>query len=179
MIRLFVGVSLPPTVRDRLCSLMTGVDDIRWLRDDQLHITLRFIGDVEEPVAAEIATGLEVVRATAFPIRMDGVGIFGLRRRTKILWAKVAPAAPIEGLHDRVAGALHRIGIEGDGRRFTPHVTLSRIKKRAPGLEHFLEANAAFATPPFEVAEFHLYSSHLSQSGALYRIEQSYPLETP
>ena len=177
MIRLFVAIPLPETVRDRLAGLAGGVRGARWNPPENMHLTLRFIGEVVEPDFADIAGLLSTIEAPAFPLRLQGVGQFGDRRRVRVLWAGVARSAALHALRDRIENLLQRTGIAPEGRRYNPHVTLARLKGTAPArVGPFLAAHGGFETPEFRAERFILYSSHLGQAGAIHTAEAEYPL---
>jgi 2'-5' RNA ligase len=145
------------------------VRQARWVTDENLHLTLRFIGEVEEPQVEEIEMALRSVRCEAFSLSLDGVGRFKTGRRIRSLWAGVAPNEALSTLQERVDGALRRAGLPPDGRRFTPHVTLARLKSGTPErVGTWMENNAAFWTAPFPVDAFVLFESYRSHTGAIY-----------
>ncbi len=177
MIRLFVAIPLPADVRERLGLLSVGIPGAKWVEPANLHLTLRFIGEVEEPVAAEIATVLEGVEAAPFGIELDGMGDFGSGKRLRALWAGVARNEALEHLQARIESALVRLGLEPERRRFTPHVTLARLKGApAARARRFIAENGAFRAGPFPVAGFTLYSSFLSRNGAIHDPVAEFPL---
>jgi 2'-5' RNA ligase len=178
MIRLFVAIPLPETQRERLRSLCHGVRDARWVAPENLHLTLRFIGEVVEPVAEDIATALDDVRGAAFPLRLHGVGHFETGRKVRTLWAGVDRSAVLALLQERVESAVRRAGVAPDSRRFTAHVTLARLRPSPPHrVGNWVEANAMFSGAPFTVDRFVLYESFLSHSGAIHSPLEVYPLE--
>ena len=169
MIRLFVALDVPASHRQRLLGLCHGVRDARWVPEANLHLTLRFIGEVEEPQAEEIVTALGSVEAEAFSVTLDGVGHFKTGRRIRSLWAGVAPCEALLILQERVDATLRRAGIPTDGRRFTPHITLARLKGGTPERTGpWLEINSLFRTEPFTVNSFTLFESHLGHNGSIY-----------
>jgi 2'-5' RNA ligase len=176
MIRLFVAIPLPETVRDQLAGLCAGVRGARWNPPENMHLTLRFIGEVEEPSFADIAGVLSMIEARAFPLRFRGVGQFGDRRRARVLWAGVAGSEPLRALRGRIEGLLQRAGIAPEGRRYSPHVTLARLKATRPAhVAPFLAAHGGFESTAFQADRFILYSSHLGQAGAIHTAEAEYP----
>ena len=181
MIRLFVALQLAPEARKRLLSVCRGLPGVRWQRDDQLHLTLRFIGEVEEPAIDDIKSVLGAVRATPFSYDITAMGLFGTLAKPRILWAGVAPKAPFLALHERIEQALVGCGLAPDGRRFSPHITLARFGRggevRARRLGAFIAAHDPLFIPGQAAEGFALYASFLSPSGAHYRIEESYPLQ--
>ncbi|MGE0254434.1 MAG: RNA 2',3'-cyclic phosphodiesterase [Alphaproteobacteria bacterium] len=178
MIRLFVGLALPDALRDTLAMLHTPIAGARWVPRENLHLTLHFIGEVDPRAADEIDIALGHVDAAAFELTLEGVGQFASRRRVRALWAGVARNEALERLQARVETACRRLGHGGDGRRFTPHVTLARCPdlpemRVAP----FFAAHGGFAAAPVEIDAFALFSSTLGSDGPVYRSEASYPLE--
>jgi len=174
MIRLFVGLELPPSVKMALGMLRGEVDGARWLREDQLHLTLRFIGEVSPEAAEDVHEALHEVDFTPFEVALKGLGVFGKLRQPRAVWAGVADPEPLQGLHDRIETALARAGFSGRDRRYIPHVTLARFKTRSRRLEAFLAEHQDFAAPAFQAEHFTLFRSHLSRHGASYEIEERY-----
>jgi 2'-5' RNA ligase len=178
MIRLFVGVDLPDEIRRALQSLNGGVPGARWIPPENYHVTLRFIGEVDEGSAEDIDDALSTVRARAFVAELRGVGAFGKGRQLHSLWVGVAGQAALSALHDKVDRALVRVGVEPDRRKYMPHVTLARLKAaHAARVEAYTATHALFATGPFPVTHFTLYSSLRSSGGSIYRAEAEYPLD--
>lgn len=179
MIRLFVALGLPDDVRRYLTSLQTGIRGARWQRDDQLHLTLKFIGEVDEGTARDLDALLADIQMPAFSIAIDGAGLFGSMEKPRILWAGISPQDQVARLHDKVDMASRRLGLGLEDRKFSPHVTLARItsgRAAAPGVATFLEAHGGLMTPAFPVREFRLYSSHVTEAGSVYRVEARYDL---
>ena len=177
MIRLFVALELPDRVRDRLSGLCNGVPDVRWVEPANMHLTLRFIGEVEEPLLPEIDHALSNVRSSGFSLTLEGVDIFGDRRRARTLWAGVQGCESLKVLQGRIESALVRAGLDAEPRKLHPHVTLARLKgMKVDKLVSYLQANAAFRSEAFPLSEFVLYSSSLGRSGAVYAPEARYPL---
>ena len=176
MHRLFVAIRPPAEVRDRLIDAMDDSSELRWVGDDQLHLTLRFIGEVEGPLADDIALALGRVRADGFDLSLRGVGLFE-RRNGGALWAAVTPKEPVAALAAKVERACVAAGLEPERRVFHPHVSLARWNRRsAPAAQAFLERNRALAAPSFTVDRFILYESRLSRHGAHYEAVAEYPL---
>lgn len=176
--RLFVGVPLPADVRERLAVLAAGVPGARWMRPDNFHLTLRFLGDVDGATADDVAGELSRIRCQEFDIRVRGVGGFGDRRRTRVLWAGIAGSPGLGRLQSKVELALQRAGLEPEHRKFHPHVTLARLKDVPTArLERFLSANGFFETRPFAVDGFTLFESLPSSEGSCYRALAEYELE--
>ena len=176
MHRLFVAIRPPEPIRDLLIDAMDGGADFRWQDDLQLHLTLRFVGEVERPVAEDLADALGRVRAARFELRIKGVGRFD-QRNSGALWAGVEPKAPLAALAAKVERACLGVGLEPERRAFHPHVTLARWKgRRSREAEEFVARRRALASEPFAVDEFILFESRLSRHGAHYEAVGTYPL---
>ncbi|MBT5415957.1 MAG: RNA 2',3'-cyclic phosphodiesterase [Rhodospirillaceae bacterium] len=178
MIRLFVGLELPPALRERLAGLGAGIEGVRWVDEENLHLTLRFIGEVDGGQAEDIAEALDRVRAAPFKITLDGLGTFGSGARLRAVWVGVMPSPPLRALQGKVERAVQRAGLAGEGRRFIPHVTLARLGSGAAKdrLGPFIEYNAAFRSKPVPVTGFTLFESFLSSGGADYQAVERFPL---
>ncbi|MCH8110511.1 MAG: RNA 2',3'-cyclic phosphodiesterase [Proteobacteria bacterium] len=177
MVRLFVAIDLPAQVRARLGGLGAGVPGARWVDPEQIHLTLRFIGEVDGAAFEDVRLALSAVRAPRFEVMLEGVGHFGDRRRVRALWAGVAPGAALNRLAGQIEAALVGAGLEPEGRKFKAHVTLARLRGAPVSrVADFLAGNALFQAGPIAVDRFQLYSSRLSQSGPSYRVEASYEL---
>ncbi len=166
MQRLFVALKPPPAIRAQLIALQSGVEGARWQDDDQLHLTLRFIGEVDRRTAADIADVLEGVHAPHFQIALSGVGTFDKRGSVDALWAGVAPVEPLAALHRKIDHAAVRAGLAPEGRAYCPHISLAR--GRMGSVERFLVDHAALASAPFSITEFGLYESRIGREGAVY-----------
>jgi RNA 2',3'-cyclic 3'-phosphodiesterase len=168
MHRLFVAIRPPEEVRDLLIDAMDDSPALRWVGDEQLHLTLRFIGEVESPVADDIAAALDRVRSSNFQIRISGAGKFE-KRSGGALWAGVEPKTPVVGLAAKVERALQQVGLEPEHRAFSPHITLARWNRRnSEAVEAFLRRNSDLHSDPFDVDRFVLFESKLSRHGPHY-----------
>ena len=136
MRRLFVAIALPDGVRERLAAVQGGLDGARWVDPENLHLTLRFVGEVDEGVAEDLASALAGLRALAFPLELVGIGHFEKRGRPSALWVGVAPNPALDRLYHRVEATARRAGLPLEGRKFMPHITLARCRGdvRIPGL---------------------------------------------
>lgn len=177
MHRLFVAIRLPPTVRALLLDLMGGVAGARWLGDDQLHLTLRFIGEVDRHLARDVDAALSSVHHPRFSIALNGLGAFDRRGEPVTLWAGVAPHEPLRALHKKVDQALVRVGVEPDRRAYMPHITLARLPRGSGPVGSLVESSGGVASPPFAVDQFCLYESRLTPDGPLYELVERYRLE--
>ena len=182
MFRLFIAVALPEPVRARLSMLQHGVPGARWVPPENLHLSLRFLGEVDGGVAHDLDGALGRVRAPAFTLNLDGVDQFGDRRAARVLWAGVVRSDPLQQLHDKVDRAAVAAGLPPDDRKFRPHVTLARLKETRPKaaalprIQQWLAHNNLFSVGPIAVDRFVLYRSHLGQEGARYEALAEYAL---
>ena len=177
MLRLFVGVPLPEDIRDRLAGLCSGLPGARWVPPHNMHVTLRFIGEVDEAVAEDIDAALAAVRHPGFAMAVDGVDCFGSKGRARIVWAGIERCDDLMHLYSKVESTLVRLGLEPEGRKYKPHVTIARLrdtpKKR---LGAFLSGAGPFRTAPFQVTRFTLFRSFLGHTAAHYEALAEYPL---
>ena len=176
MHRLFVAVRPPEPIRDLLIDAMDNSPDFRWQDDGQLHLTLRFIGEVDRHVATDLSDALGRVRAAKFALRIKGVGSFD-QRASGALWAGVEPKEPIAALAAKVERVCQHIGLEPERRAFHPHITLARWRgRRTRELADYLDRRRGLVSEPFDVDRFVLFESRLSRHGAYYEEVASYPL---
>lgn len=175
MHRLFVGIRPPAPVRAQLLDIMGGVPNARWQNDEQLHVTVRFVGQVDGHLAEDLAVALGGVRQAPFDVGIDGVGVFERRGRGTI-WAGVTSHADLAALHKKVDQICRRVGIAPDGRAYHPHLTLARFGREVGPIEPFLQLHAGLNSLPFRVEDIRLYESHLGPEGATYEAVAKYPL---
>lgn len=166
--RLFLAIRPPSAVRDALIDLMEGIDNARWQDDDQLHLTLRYIGEVESPQANDLAEALLSLRFEPFEVVLEGVGHFEDRGTPRALWADVAPNPALLHLQRKVERVCIRSGIEPDHRRYMPHVTLARLNRSSGPIGPFLARNGGKRLGSFGVDSYMLYESHLRPDGSVY-----------
>jgi RNA 2',3'-cyclic 3'-phosphodiesterase len=172
MLRLFTGIDLPPEVKLDLSRLAGGLPGARWIDAGNYHITLRFIGEVNEVLASDIDEALARVTARRFDITLAGIGTFGNRQ----LWVGVERNDALFHLRDKIESALVRLGLEPEGRRFQPHVTLARLKGNDARLEGFIAGNALHRAAPFPVRHFSLIASYQTKAGSIYEDQADYRL---
>jgi RNA 2',3'-cyclic 3'-phosphodiesterase len=177
MQRLFVALAIPDVVAQSLMLIQSGLPGARWQSRAQLHLTLRFIGEVDGRDADAIRDALSAIAVPAFTLQLHGTGEFG-GKRPHALWAGVRPSEPLLHLQKKVESAIRRAGVPADRETYKPHVTVARLSGSVPvgRVMDYLTDHALYASVAFEVDEFLLYSSHLSSDGAIYTPEQSYPL---
>ncbi len=176
MMRLFVAIRPPAEIRHRLGGIMGGVSGARWQEDDQLHLTLRFIGEVDRHQAEDIHAALGGIHHPPFEASVKGIGTFDRQGQAKVIWAGVAPMEPLKALHNKIDQALARVGVAPDRRAFHPHITLARLNRSAGPVQDLLARMSGFATDPFAISGFALYESRLTPDGAVYSVLERYGL---
>jgi len=178
MHRLFVALKPPPPMRDALLGAMGGVAHARWQTAEQLHLTLRFIGEVDRHRAEDIAAALGGVHHPGFALSLARFGQFDRKGRTDALWIGITPDEPVRQLHNKIDRALQRVGIAPDQRAFLPHITIARLGRTAGDVGRFMEL-AVVPQAAAQFNEFCLYESQLGTDGSSYSIIARYPLERP
>jgi 2'-5' RNA ligase len=177
MLRLFVGIGFPPELKLRLSLLCSGIPNARWVDPGNLHLTLRFIGEITEDVAADVDEALARLRARRFSLQLAGTGVFG-GDRPRNLWVGVERNPELVILRDKIEQALTRIGLPPEPRKFAPHVTLARLSN--PPLDQlaaFLAAHVGFRAEPLPVEAFSLIASFPTKAGSVYEDQADYPLQ--
>ncbi|MBB4154737.1 2'-5' RNA ligase [Sphingomonas jinjuensis] len=181
MPRLFVALRPPPPIREGLLDIMDDVPQARWQDDDQLHLTLRFVGDVEPWQGDDLAAALAGIHAPAPTVALAGVGRFEHRGRTDTLWADVTGHDALAHLARKVEQACQRAGLPPEQRAFRPHITVARIARSAgaaPEIDHWLGRHARLASAPFTMPHLILYESVIGRAGATYEAVMRWPLGT-
>jgi RNA 2',3'-cyclic 3'-phosphodiesterase len=176
MLRLFVGIEFPPELKLRLSLLCTGIAGAKWVDPGNFHLTLRFIGDIAEDVAADVDEALSRIKARRFELQLAGTGVFG-GNKPRALWVGVERHPELVRLRDKIEQALVRVGLEPEQRKFAPHVTLARLRDpELDALRHFLAAHAQFRAAPLPVEQFSLIASFPTKAGSVYEDQADYPL---
>ncbi|AMS39867.1 RNA 2',3'-cyclic phosphodiesterase [Aminobacter sp. NyZ550] len=176
MPRLFTALEIPRDAALSLSLLRGGLSGARWIDVENYHLTLRFFGDIEGHVADEIVEALDRVDRPSFQLTLSGVGAFG-QKKPHAVWAGVTPSPEMNALQAEIERISKRLGLPSDPRKFTPHVTLARLRNTSPlDVAHYLSARGNFATVPFRVGRFVLMSSRDSVGGGPYIVEEAWPL---
>ena len=176
MLRLFVGIEFSPELKLRLSLLCTGVAGAKWVDPGNFHLTLRFIGEITEDVAADVDEALARIKARRFELQLAGTGVFG-GNKPRALWVGVERHPELVRLRDKIEQALVRVGLEPEQRKFAPHVTLARLRDpELVQLGHFLGAHAQFRAAPLPVERFSLIASFPTKAGSVYEDQADYPL---
>jgi 2'-5' RNA ligase len=177
MARAFIAIDLSDSATDHLAEIASGLRGAVWVLPDQYHLTLRFLGDLDDPMLENVQHTLHDVQAESFYFDLKGVGHFPLRGTPEVLWAGVTPVESLQRLRNRVESALARAGVSPDGRKFHPHITLGRIKNvAARHIGGFEVVHSLFGVAEVPAQHFHLYTSRLAPEGAEHTMVASYPL---
>jgi RNA 2',3'-cyclic 3'-phosphodiesterase len=176
MPRLFTGLEIPADIGQFLATLRGGLPGARWIDPENYHVTLRFIGDVDDAVAREVASLLGRVRREPFDVRVEDLKSFGGRKPRAVI-ATLGPARALMELQSEHERLMQRVGLEPEGRKFVPHVTLARLRDCSRRqVADYLAVRALLRSPTFRVARFVLFSSRNSIGGGPYVVEAAYPL---
>jgi 2'-5' RNA ligase len=176
MPRLFTALEIPAEAGQSLSMLRGGLPGARWIDPEHYHLTLRFIGDIDTVLAREIAFMLGNVRRLSFQLRLDGLDSFGGRRPRAVI-ARVAPTQQLYELQAEHERLMQRVGLEPEGRKYTPHVTLARLRDASShDVADYLATRHPFRPAPFNVSRFVLYSARASVGGGPYVVEAAYHL---
>jgi len=176
MLRLFVGIEFPPELKLRLSLLQSGIAGARWIDPGNFHLTLRFIGEIDEGTAADVDEALLPLKSRPFSVQLGGVGVFG-GDKLRTLWVGVEREPALLTLQGKIELALIRAGLPPEPRKFAPHVTLARLRDPRRGeLQEFLAAHAQFRAAPLRVDRFSLIASYPTKAGSVYEDQADYPL---
>jgi RNA 2',3'-cyclic 3'-phosphodiesterase len=176
MIRLFTALEIPDLIASRLTALQDGPPGFAWHEPHTFHITLAFLGEIEEPQAAAFDDVLRQIRLPPFEVGIKGAGAFGGERPHSV-WAGVEPSDSLTRLFEKNQSAMRRAGLEPEKRKFKPHVTLGRTRHANPvSVQEWVALSALFDGGTFTAERFVLFSSHPGRNGPHYEAERDYPL---
>jgi len=177
MLRLFVGIEFPPELKLQLSLLQNGVAGAKWVDPGNLHLTLRFIGEVNEDIAADVDEALSRLAAKRFTLQLAGTGTFG-GGKPRQLWVGIEREPALTALQSKIEHALTRVGLPPEPRKFAPHVTLARLREPRRGdVQRFLADHAQFRAAPLAVEAFSLIASYPTKAGSVYEDQADYPLQ--
>ena len=172
MYRLFIAIDLPEQVKEAVAAIAGDLPGARRVPREQIHLTLRFIGEVDEGMFLAIKGVLSAVRSAPFSLTLKGVGHFPPGRHPRVLWVGMEESEPLRELQKMVELALIGAGVAAEERGFSPHITIARLKETPPARVAMLEEkHQLFVAGPFPVGEFYLYSSTLTREGAIHKRE--------
>lgn len=176
MPRLFAALEIPRDAALSLSFLRGGLPSARWIEPENYHLTLRFFGDIDARTADELVAALDRVRRPSFQLTLHGLDAFG-SKKPHAIYARAEPLQPLELLAAEIDRIAKRLGLPADARRFTPHVTLARLRNpKSEEVARYLAGRGDFRTPPFTVGRFVLFSSRDSVGGGPYVMEEAFAL---
>lgn len=177
MVRLFIAINLPDHIREEIRGLGQSIPGARAVPEEQLHLTLKFIGEVDGARAIDIGDALSAIRHPVINTALRGVGCFPPRGEPRVLWTGIAAPDQVTALRNKVETCLAAIGMAREKKKFFPHFTVARLKSPPiQRLQQFLAGNSLLSSTPFVVDAFHLYQSQLTPKGAIHTCLQSYEL---
>ena len=181
MPRLFAAIDLPDSLRREISELTAyGLPGVAWVDSRQLHLSLRFIGEVDEQMFEKLRTCLLRIQQQSFLLKLRGVGTFPNGKSPRIIWVGVENSEPLVQLRNKIEHQINSLGIKGESRKFRPHITLGRVKsKKINHIADYLVHYNLFRSEPFSVEYFSLFSSLLTPSGAKYTKEAEYAFLLP
>jgi RNA 2',3'-cyclic 3'-phosphodiesterase len=176
MPRLFTGLEIPEALAFDLSFMQGGIPGARWIEPENFHLTIRFIGDIEEGLSREVSQALEQVKVKPFTLSLKGVGVFGGKQPHSLIVGveDTGELKRLQALHERLFQVL---GLPPEGRKFVPHITLARLKNPSlRALQHYVELHSLYRSAPFEVSAFVLFNSRPLRGGGPYGVQESYQL---
>ena len=177
MLRLFVGIEFPPELKLRLSLLQSGLAGAKWVDPGNFHLTLRFIGEVDEGTAVDVDEALLRLKARPFSLQLAGAGVFG-GDKPRQLWVGVEREPALATLQSKIETALIRAGLPPEPRKFAPHVTLARLREpKRSDIQQFLATHAQFRADPLRVDRFSLIASYPTKAGSVYEDQADYELQ--
>jgi RNA 2',3'-cyclic 3'-phosphodiesterase len=174
MHRLFVAARPSQSVRAALIAQMGGLEAVRWQDDAHLHLTLRYIGEVDARTAEDICLALSRIRFAAISATLASFGSFSPKHGGAQVWIGVRPDDALRQLHQKIDHAVVSIGLQPERRAYLPHITLARCSRITPSIEAWLASRAPCEAEPFEIASIGLYESHLGREGAHYTLVEQF-----
>ncbi len=175
MPRLFIALEPSESVKQQLLTLSRAMRGARWQNENQLHLTLKFIGELDGSRMPELLDALGQVKAEPFALQISGVDYIGSKRYPRILYAKLNKPPELSKLYRQINNALEDLGLELKRQKLLPHITLARLKETPyPEIARFLQTESLLKSEEFPIDSFHLFRSKLSPSGSEYQIEESF-----
>ena len=177
MLRIFTGISIPQEIKKALHEMQGGIENARWTDINDYHLTLSFIGEVHEDQAELIDEALTEIKFPAFELCLNGMSCFTRGEHATFLWAGLEHSAELHDLQQKINSSLERCHIEFEKHKYTPHITLAKLK--GPSEEQtagFIAEHNLFKSAPFKVENFILYQSHQAKHNHFYSEKVLYPL---
>jgi len=176
-VRLFIAIELPNGIKNELGRLRTNIEGVRWMPAEQFHLTLAFLGEVDEETALRLSANLAEIRTATFELTLAEASCFPSQQRPRVIWIGVKPEPRLLKLAAAVQQSALNSGIFLEERPFSPHITLARLKSPSTDeLSDYINRKSGLTLTPFSVKEFTLFQSSLSSQGALHCKVRSFPL---
>ncbi|MBI39388.1 MAG: RNA 2',3'-cyclic phosphodiesterase [Leptospiraceae bacterium] len=167
--RIFIALTLPDNIIQELAGLQSGLPDIRWNPPEQMHITLKFLGNVNEEMVESLSSEIQSMEFKPASVRISGVGQFAQRKAPPVLWAGLDPEDRLQEIFRSIESMANALGFSREKRAFRPHITLGRLRRSNPRrLHEYLELHHNFSTDIFLLNEVVMFSSRLNSEGALH-----------
>lgn len=175
--RLFFGLEVPDAVKARLLSIQCPLQGARWHQPEQLHLTLVFLGGVDEDQLEAVRSAAQNLPVKPFSVKLSGIGCFGQPDRPRYLWAGVEPSEALVALQEALSQRLAVLGFKKEERLFIPHVTLARFNQRAGTIQSLLAANGDVSAGALPVTFISLFQSSQGPSGSVYTVLNRFSLK--
>lgn len=176
MRRVFFGLEIPAEIKQRLLQVRAEVAGARWQSVEQVHLTVLFLGNLEEEPLLAVRKVARDIALAAFELNIAGLGCFGQPHAPDYLWAAVQPEAPVVRLHSALKNQVDSLGLHTERRAYRPHLTLARFKRESASVEHLLNEYRQAVFGVFQVNEFVLFETQPSAAGSVYTVLERYPL---
>jgi len=177
MIRLFTSIGLPEQYKNKLHHICYGIRYAKWVKKEDLHLTICFMGEIEEHQLEETQEILQAIKFSSFDLKVKGVGFFKKRHKPITLWAGVDQNDQLKDFHQKIVNSLRSINIPIENKHFSPHITLARVPKiNEEKLAQYLEQHTLFELPSYSIDSFRLIKSKLTEKGPIYTILREYDL---
>ncbi len=176
--RLFIAIRIPEDLMKTIVNQRADISGASWVPAEQVHVTLAFLGEVEERGVELLGRELARIKSPECTLCFSGTGCFPTRRRPRVLWIGLRPEPHLDKLAAKIRATLLDCGIHQEERAFSPHITLARLKLPASKeIDAFLEQNRSLKLPPFPVRQFTLFQSRLTPQGAVHSALMNFRLE--
>lgn len=176
MPRLFIGLELPANIVQELIMMRENIQGARWQSAAQLHLTLFFVGRVDNPTQAAITQALGQVHKSPLNVQLQPPECPGDPDHPRHLWLPAEPVTSLSDLHKVIAEQLAALGLTSESRRFIPHVTLARFSRQAGSARAFLATHAQRSLPAFTATRFALFKSTPTPTGSRYDVVERFAL---
>ncbi len=175
MARLFTGIEIPEHIRTELTHFQSGLTDARWIAPENFHLTLRFAGDIDDRLADDFIDFLQMIECPPIEIKLNGLGSFG-GKKPRAIWVGVEQSPELMQLQHAHEMAAQKSGLEPETRKFTPHVTLARLRYVSPeAVARYFQERGSVTLPAFELERTVLFSARPGGGGGPYRVETAFP----